>query len=210
MKKIKITAKPRANKGKSASKLLRKELRVPCVLYGGEGNILFSILEKDFKPLVYTKDAYQIELEISGNTFQSIIQEVQFHPVSDNIIHADFYEVRENKMIAMNIPVELLGRAPGVIAGGSLSFIMRKIRVKAMPKDMPEIIKVDISQLNIGSKVYITEMANEKYEFLHPENSVIVAVKTSRVAITTSEQEEQEDEKDEKEEEAVEEKPQDA
>ena len=197
MKTITITGETRNSRGKSASKSLRKNEKIPCILYGGGENILFSVLEKDFKPLVYTKDAYQAQLEISGKTFQSILQEVQFHPVSDRIIHADFYEMDKNKAITMNIPVELIGRAPGVVvAGGSLRFIMRKVRVRALHKNMPEVIQIDISNMNIGSKVYISALDNEKYQFLHPENSVVVAVKMSRAAISSTSEEEEEQEQE--------------
>ena len=193
MKTITIIGKARNSRGKLASKLLRKNERVPCVLYGGEENILFSVPEKHFKPLVYTKDAYLAQLEVSGKTFEAILQDVQFHPVSDKIIHADFYQVDQNKSITINVPVELTGRSPGVISGGSLRFVMRKLRIKAIPKDIPEVIKLDISEMKIGSKISVSELENKNYQFLHPPNSVVVAVKMSRVAISTEEEQGEEE-----------------
>jgi large subunit ribosomal protein L25 len=108
------------------------------------------------------------------------LQDIQFHPVSDKILHIDFYQLFDDKLVTMSIPVQLVGTAPGIIRGGSLRFAQRKLNVRALPKDLPDFIDANISKLDIGDKLYVTEVASKKYTILHPENTVIAQVRTSR------------------------------
>ncbi|CAI8334212.1 MAG: General stress protein CTC [Polaribacter sejongensis] len=161
---------------------------VPCVIYGGENPIHFSAEEKAFKKLVFTPNVYTASIEVDGQKIPAILQDIQFHPVTDRIIHVDFYQLFEDKEITMKIPVKLTGTSPGVLNGGSLRFTNRKLKVKALPSNLPDFVTADISELKIGSKLLISSIFNEAYTFMHPDNTVVVQVRTSRNA--TEEEEE--------------------
>jgi large subunit ribosomal protein L25 len=193
MKSITITGSLRESVGKVSTKALRNAGKVPCVLYGGDKPLHFSADETAFKQLVYTGNVYTATIELDGSTYHAILQDIQFHPVSDKILHIDFYQLFDDKMVTMNIPVKLVGTAPGVINGGSLRFAMRKLSVRALPANLPDFINADISTLKIGHKLYVTALENENYTILHPENTVVVQVRTARTAILTEEEEEEED-----------------
>jgi large subunit ribosomal protein L25 len=180
MKSITITGSKRESVGKVATKALRNAGKVPCVLYGGDKALHFSADETAFKNLVYTPNVYTAKIEFEGNKYNAILQDIQFHPVSDKILHIDFYQLFDDKLVTMSIPVQLVGTAPGIIRGGSLRFAQRKLNVRALPKDLPDFIDANISKLDIGDKLYVTEVASKKYTILHPENTVIAQVRTSR------------------------------
>ncbi|MDP2067700.1 MAG: 50S ribosomal protein L25/general stress protein Ctc [Lutibacter sp.] len=180
MKSITITGSKRESVGKVATKALRNAGKVPCVLYGGEKALHFSADETAFKNLVYTPNVYTAKIEFEGNKYNAILQDIQFHPVSDKILHIDFYQLFDDKLVTLAIPVQLVGTAPGIIRGGSLRFAQRKLNVRALPGDLPDFIDADISKLDIGDKLYVTEVASKKYTILHPENTVIAQVRTSR------------------------------
>ena len=184
MKSITIKGSKRESVGKVATKALRNADKVPCVLYGGEKVLHFSADEKAFKSLVYTPNVYTAKIELEdGQVFDAVLQDIQFNPVTDSILHIDFYQLFAGKPITMNIPVKLKGNAPGVINGGSLDFILRKISVRALPKDLPDFLTADISKLKIGDKVYITELSREELTFNHSDNAVVVQVRMARAAI---------------------------
>lgn len=180
MKSITITGSKRESVGKVATKALRNAGKVPCVLYGGDKALHFSADETAFKNLVYTPNVYTAKIEFEGNKYNAILQDIQFHPVSDKILHIDFYQLFDDKMVTMAIPVQLVGTAPGIIRGGSLRFAMRKLNVRALPADLPDFIDADISKLDIGDKLYVTEMKSKKFSILNPENTVVAQVRTSR------------------------------
>lgn len=189
MKSITITGSQRESVGKVSTKALRNAGKVPCVLYGGDKPLHFSADETAFKQLVYTGNVYTATIELEGTTYHAILQDIQFHPVSDKILHIDFYQLFDDKMVTMNIPVRLVGTSPGVINGGSLRFAMRKLSVRALPADLPDFINADISKLKIGMKLFVTALANENYTILHPDNTVVVQVRTSRSAVLTDDEE---------------------
>jgi len=194
MKSITIKGSKRESVGKVATKALRNAGKVPCVLYGGEQAIHFSADEKAFKNLVYTPNVYTASIELeSGETFAAILQDIQFHPVSDKILHIDFYQLFEGKEVTMTIPVKLSGNSVGVLNGGNLLFTNRKLRVRALPKDFPDFISVDITPLKIGDNVSIADILDEKLEFLHPENMAVVRVAMARAAVVVEEEEEGEE-----------------
>ncbi|MDF1517155.1 MAG: 50S ribosomal protein L25/general stress protein Ctc [Lutibacter sp.] len=180
MKSITITGSKRESVGKVATKALRNAGQVPCVLYGGDKALHFSADETAFKNLVYTPNVYTAKIEFEGNKYNAILQDIQFHPVSDKILHIDFYQLFDDKLVTLAIPVQLVGTAPGIIRGGSLRFAQRKLNVRALPGDLPDFIDANISKLDIGDKLYVTEVASKKYTILHPENTVIAQVRTSR------------------------------
>jgi large subunit ribosomal protein L25 len=189
MKSITLNGSKRESVGKKATKALRNAGMVPCVLYGEKNPVHFTAKELDFSKLVYTPNAHTVVLKLDGKTtVNAILQDIQFHPVSDRILHVDFYELKNDKEISMNIPVELIGAAPGVlISGGRLLLNKRKLRVKALPSNLPDNIVVDISELEIGNKLYTSSIKSEKFSFVHPDNTVICQVRTSRAAIIEEE-----------------------
>jgi large subunit ribosomal protein L25 len=195
MKSITINGSKRESVGKVATKALRNAGKVPCVIYGGENPIHFAADELAFSKLVYTPNVYtaMIELE-SGEKLAAILQDIQFHPVTDKILHVDFYQLFEDKEIMMEIPVKLLGTAPGVISGGVLRFPNRKLKIKALPANLPDFINADISKLKIGDKVYVTELQNEEFTILHPDNTVVAQVRMARAAVAVADDEDEDEE----------------
>ena len=185
MKSITIKGSKRESVGKSATKALRNAGMVPCVLYGGDEPVHFAAEELAFTKLVYTPNAHTVALEIGEKMkFNAILQDIQFHPLTDKILHIDFYQLFDDKAVSMDIPVKTLGAAPGVLnSGGVLSRNKRKLRVRALPANLPDFIEADISNLELGSKLYVTELENENYKFLHPDNTVVCQVRTSRTSL---------------------------
>tara|TARA_B100000902_G_scaffold11405_1_gene13913 strand:- start:188 stop:886 length:699 start_codon:yes stop_codon:yes gene_type:complete len=191
MKSIEIKSSIREATGKKSTNLVRKEGNVPCVLYGGGEILHFSATEIGFKNLVYTAAAHTVVLDFGDKKKNAILQDIQFHPVTDKILHADFYELDDNKPVTMEIPVELSGSAPGVMnSGGILTRNKRKLRVKALPGNLPDSLNVDISELELGDKFYTSALENDDYELLHPDNTVVCQVRTSRASMALPEDEE--------------------
>jgi large subunit ribosomal protein L25 len=185
MKSIEIKSNHRETTGKSSTNLLRKEGNVPCVLYGGNEVVHFSASELGFKNLVYTSAAHTVVLDFGSKKVNAILQDIQFHPVTDKIIHADFYELHDDKAVTMEIPVIISGSAPGVMnSGGVLSRNKRKLKVKALPAKLPDSIDVDISSMELGHKFYTSQIETEDFELLHPDNTVICQVRTSRASMS--------------------------
>ncbi len=191
MKSITIKGSKREIVGKVATKALRNAGKVPCVLYGGEP-VHFSADELEFRHLVYTPNVYTATIELEGGEkMNAIVQDIQFHPVSDKIIHIDFYQLFDDKAVSLNIPVKLEGSSPGVINGGVLRFPNRRLKVKAIPANLPDFLSIDISELNIGDKVFVKSLMTEEFEILHPEDMVVVQVRTARAAIVDEIEEEE-------------------
>ena len=183
MKSITIQGTKRESVGKKSTKALRDAELVPCVVYGGEQPINFSTAEKSFKDLVYTPDAHTVVIELDGQKIDAVLQDIQFHPITDKILHADFYQLSADKPVVMEVPVRITGRAKGVLAGGVLRQSFRKLRLKAIPANLPDEIVVDVTPLRIGNKLYVGDIKNDQYTFLHPDNAVVAAVKMSRNAM---------------------------
>ncbi len=192
MKSITINGSKRERVGKKATKALRNAGEVPCVLYGGDQPVHFSATELAFSQLVYTPNAHTVVIALdSGETLNAVLQDIQFHPVTDRILHVDFYQLFEDKEIAMNIPVRLNGNSRGVKNGGVLRKNNRKLRVKALPSDLPDTIEIDITPIKIGGKVYVGDLDQENYRFLHTDNTVVCQVKTARTAIAEDDDEDE-------------------
>lgn len=180
MKTVSMSGSLRANVGKKDAKALRREEKVPCVLYGAKEQIHFSLEAKPLGKLIYTPDVHFVELNVDGKKYNTIIQDIQFHPVSDNIYHVDFLELQDDKKVTMNIPVHLSGDSPGVIRGGKLVFKMKKLKIKAFPNDMPAKIVVSIDKLNIGDSIKVGEIKTEKLTILDSARSLVVGVISTR------------------------------
>ena len=193
MKSITINGSKRESVGKKATKALRNAGQVPCVLYGGDQPVHFSAAELAFSKLVYTPNAHTVVIALGDTSFNAVLQDIQFHPVTENILHIDFYQLFDDKEIAMDIPVVLTGNSIGVRAGGVLRRNRRKLRIKALPTNLPDDIKVDISKLKIGNKVYVSQLPSEDYKFLHSDNTVVCQIKQSRVSVNLEDDEDDEE-----------------
>ena len=183
MKTLAISADERKNVGKTDTRALRNQGNVPCVLYGGEKQVTFYAHENDFRKLVYTSDVFVVELNIDGSKIRAIMQDIQFHPVTDKILHIDFLEVFEDKAVTISLPVILEGISVGVKNGGNLMFRRPKILTKGLVANLPDAITINIEHLKIGMFIYIKDIEVEGANFLAPPNSVVVGVKTARAAI---------------------------
>jgi large subunit ribosomal protein L25 len=204
MKQVSLSGSLRENVGKKDAKKHRKEGNVPCVLYGGKEQTHFIVTELGFKKLVFTPDVFIVNLNIDGTEYKGILQDVQYHPVTDRVLHADFLEVVPNKPLIVGLPLTFEGTSPGVIRGGKMIKKMQKIRVKGLIEDMPDYILVDISKLEIGGSVKIKDIELDKLSTLDPPNSVIVRVKTARAVEEVEGVDEEEGEEGEGEEGAAE------
>ena len=183
MKSITIQGTKRESVGKKSTKALRDAELVPCVVYGGAETLNFSATEKSFKGLVYTPEAHTVSIEVDGKTIPAVLQDIQFHPLTDKILHADFYQLSDDKPVVMEVPVRLTGRAKGVVSGGAMRQSFRKLKVKALPGNLPDEIVVDVTPLKIGNKLYVGDVKTNNFTFMHPDNAVVVAVKMSRTAM---------------------------
>ena len=196
MKSITIQGTKRESVGKKSTKALRDAELVPCVVYGGEQPLNFSTAEKSFKNLVYTPEAHTVVIELDGKKIEAVLQDIQFHPITDKILHVDFYQLSADKPVVMSVPVRITGRAKGVVSGGVLRQSFRKLTLKAIPANLPDEIVVDVTPLRIGNKLYVGDIKTEKYTFMHPDNAVIAAVKTSRNAMKGGAAVEEDDEEE--------------
>ncbi|MFK5973852.1 MAG: 50S ribosomal protein L25/general stress protein Ctc [Flavobacteriaceae bacterium] len=190
MKSITIKGSERESVGKKATKALRNAGKVPCVVYGGEKPLHFSAPELSFRDLVYTAAAHTVVVELeNGSKVDAIMQDIQFHPVTDKILHVDFYQLFADKELTMNIPVRLQGSSPGVKNGGRLLFRKRKLSIKALPDNLPDFFDVDLSELKIGDNISVESLLNDDFSILHPDSTVVVQVKTARAAVVEEEEE---------------------
>ena len=197
METIEIIGYNRANLGKKNSKKLREEGNVPCVVYGGNEQIHFHSPMILFRDLVYTPGANFVKLNIEGIEKDAILQDIQFHPVSEVILHADFLELQENKKIRMDIPVKIIGDSPGVQQGGKILIRIRKLSLMAYPKNMPSFVEVDISELQLGKSVSVETLLNDQYEILNSPLVSVVSVNVPRVKIEVEEEDEEGEEGEE-------------
>lgn len=193
MKTVTLSGSPRENVGKQDAADLRRNERIPAVLYGGEKQIHFSISENDAKKLIFTPNVYIVELEIKGEKVKAIVQESQLHPVTDRILHIDFLQILDNKPFKIKIPVRLEGFSRGVQNGGRLRQNFRKLKVLGLEKDMPEAVVIDITSLRIGHKRRVSDLSIPGIKFLDPLNAVVVGVQTARTAIADDEEDELEE-----------------
>jgi large subunit ribosomal protein L25 len=195
MKTVSLSGSPRENVGKKDAKSLRQQGLVPCVIYGGKEQIHFHLDERDFSKIIFTPETHVIKMTVGDKEYDTLLQDIQYHPVTDKVLHADFMEFDPANKIKVAIPVRTTGASIGVLKGGSMKQVMRKLVVKAMVEDIPEFFEVDISKLDIGDSFKVKDLTIDKIEFMDRPNNVIVAVKVTRV--TVDEEEEDEDEEGE-------------
>jgi len=186
-----MSGSPRENVGKKDAKAQRLAGNVVCVLYGGEEQISFTLPEKKFDKIIFTPEVYLIDLEISGKNYVALLQDVQYHPVTDKVLHADFLQVLESKPISVSMPVILTGTSIGVVNGGKLTLKMRKLKLKGLFTDIPENIVLDITKLKIGMGIQVKDVKLDKLEILDNPNNLIVSVKTARGILSEEEEAEE-------------------
>lgn len=180
MKSVAMFGYLRDGVGKSSTKKLRNEGKVPCVLYGPNEQIHFSMYAADFKLLVYTPDAYKVKLDVGGKIYRSILKDIQFHPVNETILHADFLEIVDDKPISMMIPVKVTGNSVGVRQGGKLHIKSKKLLVKCLPANLPDSIILNIDDLEIGKSIKVGDIKIPNAELLDSPNNAVVSVKVTR------------------------------
>lgn len=193
MKTVQLSGSPRANVGKKDAKAVRRSGNVPCVLYGTGEQTYFQVRDVDIQKIVFSPDVYQIELDIDGNKKKAIIQELQIHPVTDRVQHVDFLELVDDKPVKVEIPVTLSGRSRGVLNGGRLQQVFRRLKVEGLPKDIPAAIDIDITPLRIGQSRRVSDISIPGVKLLNAQNAVVVSVKMARGAVDTGDDEEEEE-----------------
>ena len=189
MKSIDLKVYRREEKGKSAARKLRKEGKVPCVIYGNGSVIHGYVYERELKDLIYTPEVFLINIDLEGEKLQAIVKDTQFHPVTDRILHVDFMQVVEDKPVRVYMPVKLVGFAKGVQAGGQLYQLMRYIKVKGLVKDIPDHLEIDVTDLGLGKSLKISDLHFDNLEILEPASAVVALVKLTRAAISRMQEE---------------------
>ena len=191
MKSVEIQGTLRTEVGSKYAQAERKAGNVPCVIYGGEAPVHFSAPILAFKSLVYTPEAKTATITVDGKTVEAVIQDMQFHPVTDALMHIDFIQLVEGKAVTMNIPVVLNGQARGVLNGGKLKMVLRTLSVRALPNEMPDNIQLDITNLRIGKSIRVSDVVPTGYEILNADTAVIVTVKKARGAMDDEDEDEE-------------------
>lgn len=182
MKTFELKGEVRTDLGKKSSKAARVGESVPCVLYGGAENVHFTSTASDLRKLIYSPDVFVVELEVAGKKCNAVMKALQFHPVTDKVLHIDFLQVTETKPVVVEIPVKLEGLAEGVKAGGKLALEMRKLRVKGLYTSIPERIVIDVTSLGLGKSIQVGSVSVENLEILNAKNAVVAQVKLTRAA----------------------------
>ena len=182
MKSFELTGSKREGTGKKAAKAYRKESLVPCVLYGGEEVVHFTVTKEGIRKLIYTPEVFTVNLSVEGKKYIAILKDSQYHPVSDELLHADFMQIFEDKPVVMDIPIVLEGLAQGVKDGGKLSMDMRKLKVKGLYKYFPEKLVINIEDLGLGKTIQVGNLNFENLELLNSKDNVVAAVRLTRAA----------------------------
>lgn len=180
MKSVEIVGFKRANLGKTSSKELRDKAEVPCVLYGGKDQVHFAVPMYLFKDLVYTPDAHTVDLNVEGKKYKAILQDIQFHPVNDLILHADFLELDDKKEVKMEVPVHVVGHSVGVAKGGKLVQKLRKVKLSALPANLPDFVSIDVTDLDLGKTLKVSAIETKNYRILNPPSVPLVSIDIPR------------------------------
>ncbi|MCR4680854.1 MAG: 50S ribosomal protein L25/general stress protein Ctc [Bacteroidales bacterium] len=187
MKSVSISGSLRENVGKKDAKAQRSQGLIPCVIYGGKEQKMFVVEEAQFRPLIYSPEVRYAEVTLGGETYKAIVQETQFHPITDKLLHVDFLEVVDNKPITIDIPLKITGTSPGVLKGGFLHKRARKLKVRGLLENIPEDITADISKLDIEDVIRISDITLDKLTIVDNPNKVIISVNQTRNAVSTEE-----------------------
>jgi large subunit ribosomal protein L25 len=189
MKSVSISASKRVDLGKKEAKLSRAAGNIPCVIYGGKTNQHFTVKENALNNLVYTPNVYSVAIDIEGTSINALIKDIQFHPVTDRILHIDFIELVPGQHVNTLIPIVFEGSSIGVRNGGKLRKTLRKLSIRSTPENLPDNVTIDIAPMTIGEKVYVKDLEAPNFDILTAGSSVIVAVKTARGVVDVDEEE---------------------
>lgn len=182
MKNFSLAGTVRADFGKKAAKELRKQNLIPCNLYGNGVNLTFTVADADVRKLIYSPDTQIVNLTVDGKTCNCVVKEMQFHPITGNCLHIDFYAVVEDKPVTVEIPVQLTGLAEGVKAGGKLALEMRKLKVNALPANLPDRVVIDVTNLGLGKKIMVADLQFENYQIMNAKGLLVAQVKATRAS----------------------------
>ncbi len=182
MKTFELTGTPRSEYGKKAAKAFRKENLVPCNLYGNGENVTFTVTVDDVRKLIYTPDTMAVALTIGDAKKMAVVKELQFHPVTEELFHIDFLEVTEQKPVTVAIPVQLVGHAEGVKAGGKLSLEMKKLKVNGIYTEIPNRVEIDVTNLGLGKKIAVADIQLEGLKLMNPADACVAQVKATRAS----------------------------
>lgn len=182
MKTLVVKGQKRNSLGKKEAKLLRSQEIVPAVLYGAGEPIHFSVPFSELRQLVYTPGVFLIDLDIEGSIYHALMQDVQWHAVEEQILHVDFLMIQENKKVKIDVPIKVVGLAKGIKAGGKLKTNLRRLKVKALAKDLPDSIEINVTNLAIGQNIKVGDLSLENIEILDKKSNVVVAVTITRAA----------------------------
>ena len=181
----------RENVGKKDAKALRREDRVPCVMYGKGEQVMFSVEQKAFQRILFNPEPCYVSIDINGTARKAMLKDIDFHPVTEIVYHADFYELTDDKPVVMSIPVHTTGTSKGVMKGGKLVYKQKRLKVKALPGDMPSEVLLDVTNLDVAQRFLEHATATEKYEILNPKSSEVVNVVSTRASATAASGEEE-------------------
>lgn len=185
MRVVSLSGSPRENVGKKDAKALRRNALVPCVMYGKREQEMFSVPQTEFQRILFNPEPCYVEINLKGEKRRAMMKDIQFHPVTENVYHADFYELSDDKPIVMTIPVHTTGTSKGVMKGGKLAYKQKRLIVKALPANMPSEILLDITNLDIAQRFKVQDINTENYEILNPKSSEVVVVNSTRAAVET-------------------------
>jgi large subunit ribosomal protein L25 len=186
MKAFVLSGSPRVGVGKKDAKKLRHNDEIPCVLYGGKDQLFFSVTFNNVRNLVYSPDVYKVEIQVDGQSRHAVMQEIQTHPVTDKLLHIDFLELVEDKPVVIEIPVRTIGTSAGARQGGKLITNVRKLKIRALPKHLPDFVEVNVEPLEIGQAIKIGQLSLDGVTFLDAPNVVICAVRMTRAAASAA------------------------
>ena len=182
MKSVVIKGEVRNSLGKKDAKKLRAAEKAPAVLYGGEETIHFSVDFSELRQLIYTPNVYLIDLDLDGKTYKAIMQDIQWHPVEEQVLHVDFLMISDDRPVKIEVPIKVFGHAKGIKAGGKLNTNLRRLKVKALATDLPDAIEIDVTKLGLGQSIKVADLKVDNVEFLDPKSNVVVSVAITRAA----------------------------
>lgn len=188
MRVVSMSGSLRENVGKKDAKALRRDAKVPCVMYGNGEQKIFALPLTQFDRIIFNPAPCFVDINIDGTTYRAMLKDIEYHPVTDIVYHADFYELSEDKEVVMSIPVHTTGTSKGVMKGGKLAYKQKRLNVKALPANMPSEILIDITNLDVAQRVKVQDIACENYVILNPKSSEVVVINSTRATANATEE----------------------
>ena len=188
MRIVSLSGSLRENVGKKDAKALRRDAKVPCVMYGKGQQYLFAVPQTEFQRILFNPEPCFVEININGDKHKAMLKDIDFHPVTEIVYHCDFYELSDDKEIVMSIPVHTTGTSCGVIKGGKLAYKQKRLNVKALPANMPSEILIDITNLDVNQRCKVQDIATDNYAILNPKSSEVVVINSTRAAAMSSDE----------------------